>query len=440
MSYPDCNFSIFRSLVIIQAHKLHCTLAGEVAGNRYGAPKPAAALKSGQATEEWAQPEISQLHTPYRPPPRSSWTQGRTIRPPWMSSWTWPTHGTTRGRRTATAHSAGRKNRADSNPPGWDVWLRGHKHINSGPHRPGWPRDKESEHIFRLYFHTTIYWVVIGIHSNYKLDLSTGGFADLLGYDKKVLNTSNNVGAHVPDIMRSMHLIYIHWGQWFAYRCAHASLGQLPILKGALPPSVAFGEEAPNLTLYNIRTTDGPNNALDMIDLDVALSVIIEEDKCFFTRRYRDVSPEWVGQFLQQTVYNKIQQQGHKGRKRCPNSDWLAIGLNPEKERHKGGCQSKWPCHGKDWAESWQNPRSSDAQGCGKGVKAILRRRSNVQKTVHTSAPAKCAGTTCQSEKTQCWCSAESWPTVSKQRSFWAAVLWIFCHEYIRRTMFRSDK
>lgn len=84
--------------------------------------------------------------------------------------------------------------------------------------------------------------MVIRIHSNYELDLSTGGFAKVLGYDKKVLSTSNNVGAHVPDIMRSMHLIYIHWGQRFTYRCAHASLGQLPILKGALPPSVAFDE------------------------------------------------------------------------------------------------------------------------------------------------------------------------------------------------------
>ena len=46
------------------------------------------------------------------------------------------------------------------------------------------PEDKDSEHIFTLYFNMTIYRVVILIHENYELDLSRGEFAKLVGFEK----------------------------------------------------------------------------------------------------------------------------------------------------------------------------------------------------------------------------------------------------------------
>ena len=49
------------------------------------------------------------------------------------------------------------------------------------------PKDKDSDFIFTLYFDMTIFRVVILMHENYELDLSQGAFAELLGYEKKIL-------------------------------------------------------------------------------------------------------------------------------------------------------------------------------------------------------------------------------------------------------------
>ena len=52
---------------------------------------------------------------------------------------------------------------------------------------------------------------IILMHENYELDLSEGGFAELLGYEKKILTGEKNfVGARVPDITRSVDWVFLH--------------------------------------------------------------------------------------------------------------------------------------------------------------------------------------------------------------------------------------
>ena len=73
------------------------------------------------------------------------------------------------------------------------------------------PKDKESEYIFTLYFDMTIFRVDILMHENYELDLSEGKFAELVGYEKKILTgKSNFVRAMVPDITRSVDWVFLH--------------------------------------------------------------------------------------------------------------------------------------------------------------------------------------------------------------------------------------
>ncbi len=72
------------------------------------------------------------------------------------------------------------------------------------------PNDKDSEFIFKLYFHTTIYRVIILIQNGYEPDLREGGFTALLGFDKKVLSNANNRGDRVPNITRSVDWVFIH--------------------------------------------------------------------------------------------------------------------------------------------------------------------------------------------------------------------------------------
>ena len=49
------------------------------------------------------------------------------------------------------------------------------------------PADKDSDYIFTMYFDMSIYRVVISMHENYELDFSQGAFAELLGYEEKLL-------------------------------------------------------------------------------------------------------------------------------------------------------------------------------------------------------------------------------------------------------------
>ena len=71
--------------------------------------------------------------------------------------------------------------------------------------------NKDSEHIFTLYFNMAIYRVVILIHKDYELGLSRGEFAKLVGFKKAVFEEENNyVGNVVPDITRSVDWVFIH--------------------------------------------------------------------------------------------------------------------------------------------------------------------------------------------------------------------------------------
>ena len=73
------------------------------------------------------------------------------------------------------------------------------------------PKDKDSKFIFTLYFGMTIFRVVILMDENYGLDLSGNDFAELLGYEKKILTGKKNfVGAMVPNITRSVDWVFLH--------------------------------------------------------------------------------------------------------------------------------------------------------------------------------------------------------------------------------------
>jgi len=73
------------------------------------------------------------------------------------------------------------------------------------------PKDKDSDFIFTLYFDMTIFRVVILMHENYELDLSEGEFAELLGYEKKILTGKKSfVGTMVPNITRSVDWEFLH--------------------------------------------------------------------------------------------------------------------------------------------------------------------------------------------------------------------------------------
>ena len=73
------------------------------------------------------------------------------------------------------------------------------------------PKDKDSDYIFTMYFDMAIYRVIISMDENYELDFSQGAFAELLGYEKKILTgKTTHIGKLIPNITRGVDWVYLH--------------------------------------------------------------------------------------------------------------------------------------------------------------------------------------------------------------------------------------
>ena len=150
------------------------------------------------------------------------------------------------------------------------------------------PNAAKKEHIFSLYFDFNIYRVVINMAENYELDLTEGEFASLIGYEKKVLKDAKNfTGALLPDITRSVDWVFLHCD--LITRAANDVesdvLYSLSIIGRQV--SYPFNEEPYRLEWHPVNksqidsirvwVTDGRNNLLNLNGIDVALSLMIEE-------------------------------------------------------------------------------------------------------------------------------------------------------------------
>ena len=51
---------------------------------------------------------------------------------------------------------------------------------------------------------------MILLDNSIELDLSSGTFADLLGFEKKVLDQTTNISKNVPNITRGVDWVFIH--------------------------------------------------------------------------------------------------------------------------------------------------------------------------------------------------------------------------------------
>ena len=72
------------------------------------------------------------------------------------------------------------------------------------------PSNQDSDELFTLFFDSTIFRAVIILDNSIELDLSVGTFADLLGFEHKVLDQTTNISKYVPNITRGVDWIFIH--------------------------------------------------------------------------------------------------------------------------------------------------------------------------------------------------------------------------------------
>ena len=152
-----------------------------------------------------------------------------------------------------------------------------------------YPDDENKGRIFDLYFDFTIYRVVILMAKDYELDLTEGGFASLIGYEKKILKDETNfTGEMIPNITRSVDWVFIHCD--FISRRANDLENDVLYSSSttSLQVSYTFEKEPYRLEFLlvdktridyvRVWVTDGRNNILDLNGLNIALSVTIEEE------------------------------------------------------------------------------------------------------------------------------------------------------------------
>ena len=124
---------------------------------------------------------------------------------------------------------------------------------------------------------------------DYELDLSEGKFAALLGFEKKNLrNGTTFTGGMIPDITRSVDWVFLHChlvsqevpdvesDVLFSLSTVDLKVS-FPLTKRASSAQVPPNHQS-RIDSVRIRVTDGRNNPIDLNGVDLALSVVIDED------------------------------------------------------------------------------------------------------------------------------------------------------------------
>ena len=68
----------------------------------------------------------------------------------------------------------------------------------------------KNEYPITLEFDNTTFRVTVTLANNYQLDLTASNFNELIGFDKKVLKSGNNIGVRVPNLSQDTDILNIH--------------------------------------------------------------------------------------------------------------------------------------------------------------------------------------------------------------------------------------
>ena len=145
-----------------------------------------------------------------------------------------------------------------------------------------------SQELFTLFFDNSIFRAVILLDNSVQIDLSNGTLADLLGFEKKVLDQTTNVSNNVPNITRGVDWVYIHCDLITREAQNVGSDVLFSLSTSTLSISYSFSKEPRRLSWHPVNkhsiqairvyVTDGRNSLLDMNDLDLAISLFIKEE------------------------------------------------------------------------------------------------------------------------------------------------------------------
>ena len=144
------------------------------------------------------------------------------------------------------------------------------------------------DELFTLFFDNTIYRAVMVLDSSIELDLSSGSFADLLGFEKKVYMQRMNISKFIPNITRGVDWVFIHCdlitrevenvGADVLF-CLPTSMISIGYSFSKEPKRISW-QPANKEIIQAIRVyvTDGRNGILDLNDIDFAISIFLKEE------------------------------------------------------------------------------------------------------------------------------------------------------------------
>ena len=141
-----------------------------------------------------------------------------------------------------------------------------------------------------LEFDDTIFRTIITLAQNYQLDLTKSDFNDLIGFNKKILTSSENVGDHIPNLSQDREILNIHC-DLISESLVDADETDIiySFSTSTLTPSYSFTQE-PRRVQFNpvnknmikkirIYITDGKRRIIDLNHSDTSFSLILREKK-----------------------------------------------------------------------------------------------------------------------------------------------------------------
>ena len=141
-----------------------------------------------------------------------------------------------------------------------------------------------------LEFDDTIFRTIITLAQNYQLDLTQSDFNDLIGFNKKILTSSENVGDYIPNLSQDREILNIHCD---LISDSLVDGDETDIIysfsTSTLTPSYSYTQEPRRVQYYpvnkfvinkiRIYITDGKRRIIDLNHSDTSFSLILREKR-----------------------------------------------------------------------------------------------------------------------------------------------------------------
>ena len=145
-----------------------------------------------------------------------------------------------------------------------------------------------NEYPITLEFDNTTFRVTVTLANNYQLDLTASNFNELIGFEKEVLKSENNVGPKVPNLSQDTDIINIHCdlindslvdGQDTDIIYSFSTSVLRPCYSFTLEPRrVTYNPTNKNIIdSIRIHITDGKRRLIDLNGAETSFSLILKK-------------------------------------------------------------------------------------------------------------------------------------------------------------------